>query len=60
MDRFFTLTEPAFCVTCPFLFGHVVLGSNGIMPNQPQPDFDFYRNFCLSQMAKRPVYAVVA
>jgi hypothetical protein len=60
MNNFLTLIELAFCVTCPITFDHVVLCSNGIMSYQPQPNFNFQRDFCLPQMSKRLVYAIAA
>jgi hypothetical protein len=38
----------------------IVFCSNGIMPDHPQPDFDFEWNFAFSEMSERRVPPIPA
>jgi hypothetical protein len=42
-------------ISHPFSPFHIILGCNGIMPNQLEPDFDFEWDFGFPQLLKAPV-----
>jgi hypothetical protein len=39
---------------------HIILGSYGIVPDEPKPDFDFQREFCFPRMLERSINTIIA
>jgi hypothetical protein len=48
----------AFCIPNPSSSGHIIFGSNGIVPYQPQSHFGFARDFCFPRMSKGSVHTI--
>jgi hypothetical protein len=51
-DGFITSTELTGGSSLPVSLQQIVFCSNGIMPNHPQPNFDFQRDSAIPEMFK--------
>jgi hypothetical protein len=45
-------------ITIPVSFQQIVFSGNGIMPNQPEPDLDFQRDFAFPQMPEGSIHSI--
>jgi hypothetical protein len=59
-NAFILITKLALCVTTPASSKHVILSNNSIMPNQPEPNLDFERDFRLPLVLKGSVDPIAA
>jgi hypothetical protein len=50
MNYFILITKLTLEISCSASFRHGVFFGNGIVPNKPEPDLDFQRNFGFPKM----------